>query len=120
MVLTNSSNADRIALAQHLSGEGVAGQEPCAVNRAQWAHHELRLEQVMAGRATTNRELRVVAAPLLSMCAQCPRTSLQACRAWACVDKFSGVAGGTLMRNGRVKNLGRGSRTRRIPPESAA
>lgn len=119
MVMKSRSKADRIALAQHLSGEGVAGQEPCVTHRSQWTRHELELDQVMAANAS-NLELRAAAAPLQAMCGRCPRTSVQACGTWALVEEFSGVAGGTLLRNGRVLFVEHRSRGHRDPSESAA
>ena len=46
-------------------------------------------------------EARAAAAPLLAICGTCP--VLEACRDWASIDQYTGIAGGAAWVEGREK-----------------
>ena len=85
---------DQRVLAQGKSFALVAAA--CKELRALWDQHE----QAHAT-AATHEEARRSAAPLLKVCAACPVTV--ACREWARIDGYTGIAAGQAWRNGEPR-----------------
>ncbi len=86
--------ADRQVLARDASATLVAAA--CKEERDLWN----RQEDAHAA-ATTKAQARVAAGPLLEVCAVCPIT--QACRRWAEVDQYTGIAAGAAWLNGKER-----------------
>lgn len=82
---------DRQALAQNASAVLVAAA--CKAHSDLWNRYE---DQHAA--ATTKEQARQAAEPLLEVCSGCPVA--QACRRWAEVDEYTGIAAGTAWLNG--------------------
>lgn len=85
---------DRQVLAQDASAALVAAA--CKDRRDLWNLHED--EHAVA---TTKDQARRAAEPLLEVCATCP--IIQACRRWAEVDQYTGIAAGTAWLNGKPR-----------------
>jgi hypothetical protein len=85
---------DRQVLARDASAALVAAA--CKGHQELWD----RCEDEHAA-ATTKEQARRAAEPLVELCTSCPIT--QACRGWAEVDQYTGVAAGTAWLNGKPR-----------------
>ncbi len=68
----------------------------CGEARLMWNQHE-RMHEV----AVSETEALAAAAPLVDLCRKCP--IVDDCRAWARVDKYTGIASGSAWWDGSEK-----------------
>lgn len=85
---------DRQVLARDASAALVAAA--CKEQRDLWNRYE---DEHAA--AVTKEQARAAAEPLLEVCAPCP--IIQACRRWAEVDQYTGIAAGAAWLNGQER-----------------
>jgi len=88
---------EREMLAQEAAYALVGGN--CADERGTWN----ALEATWA-HATTKDVAADAAAPLIAVCQGCPLLTDGRCRAWAEVDRYTGIAAGTAWVNGAEKD----------------
>ena len=87
-------NRNRAVLARHAAARLIAAA--CRDKRDLW-----NLQEHLHEQATTEDEAHAAADPLLRICANC--RIVAACRDWASVDDYTGIAAGAAWVNGKQK-----------------